>query len=236
MRRLFVPTMGPSDWRRLLADPQKQWREAKSAYEAAIAWEAARNGSRGLPPEVATLLDSQSEFRGASLLLGLPEHQVELEGGGHASQTDFWALLSAPIGIVSTAVEAKAGEPFDKRVSEWLSERTAKSGKPKRLEQLCTVLAIDQANAMDCRYQLVHRPVAAILEAKRFNLKTALFLVQAFAKNAESFKDYEHWARLFGVQPGENTLHRAGALSGIELWIGWVGADPAADATVRAAV
>ena len=26
MKRIFVPTMGPSDWRRLLADPEKQWK------------------------------------------------------------------------------------------------------------------------------------------------------------------------------------------------------------------
>src|SRR5205823_4916150 len=64
MRRLFVPTAGPSDWRRLLADPQKQWRPEKSAFEAAVSWEAARQSKRGLPPEVAAALDSQDEFRG----------------------------------------------------------------------------------------------------------------------------------------------------------------------------
>ncbi len=110
MRRLFVPTFGPSDWRRLLADPEKQWRSAKSAYESAVAWEAARSDARGLPPDVAGLLDTHEAFRGATLLLGIPEHQVPLDGGGHASQTDFWALLDAPIGVTSVAVEAKAGE------------------------------------------------------------------------------------------------------------------------------
>ena len=46
MNRLYVPTMGPSDWRRLLADPKRQWREKRSAYEAAVAWESARSSAR----------------------------------------------------------------------------------------------------------------------------------------------------------------------------------------------
>src|SRR5689334_19327954 len=126
MRRLFVPTFGPSDWRRLLADPGKQWRQTKSAYECAVAWEAARKDIRGLPPEVADLLDAYDQFRGASLLLGLPEHQVLLDGGAHLSQTDLWLLLDSPIGVTSVAVEAKAGESFDQTVSDWLKDASAK--------------------------------------------------------------------------------------------------------------
>lgn len=237
MRRLFVPTMGPSDWRRLLADPQKHWRESKSAYEAAVAWEAARKTLRGLPPEMEAVFDSHDAFRGASLLLGLPEHQVELEGGGHASQTDFWALLAAPIlGTISMAVEAKAGEPFDKTVSEWLAGKKESSGKPTRLAQLCRVLAMEESLSMNCRYQLMHRPVAAILEAKRFRLDNALFMVQAFGKNERSFQDYRNWAAVLGVEGKQGSIERAGKYDGVDLWIGWVDAPVAGHTTVRAAV
>jgi len=133
--------MGPSDWRRLLADPRKQWRATKSAYEAPVAWESARNGVRGLPSEIAAHLDSDAAFRGAHLLLALPEHQVALEGGGHASQTDLWALLSAPIGVVSTAIEAKAGEPFDRTVREWLSDASKRAAS--RIDSSSSVSSCD---------------------------------------------------------------------------------------------
>jgi hypothetical protein len=47
-----VPTLGPSDWRRLLADSDRHWKAGYSAYECAVAWEAARDTERGLPAEI----------------------------------------------------------------------------------------------------------------------------------------------------------------------------------------
>src|SRR5436189_93560 len=133
MKRLFVPTFvpsfGPSDWRRFLSDPETQWQRRQSAYEMAVAWEAERLGGHGIPDSVAAVLDSCPELKGASLLLGLPEHQVELHGGGHRSQTDLWALLDAPVGVVSTAIEAKAGEGLYQTMEEWLSGASERSGK-----------------------------------------------------------------------------------------------------------
>jgi hypothetical protein len=244
MRRLFVPTFGPSDWRRLLANPETQWRASKSAYECAVAWEAARMTPRGLPPDLISLFDSTDEFRGASLLLGVPEHQVQLPGGGHASQTDFWALIDAPIGVCSLALEAKAGEHFDDLVGDWLPTPTEDatnltkrpSGKPLRLKHLCEVMELRERDAIACRYQLLHRPVAAIREAKRFRLRTALFLVHAFGDNSESWKDYERWAGFLSVTVAENSIHRLGTRDGIDLWLGWLNSSSAGDPTVRAAV
>src|SRR5580704_5583917 len=135
MQRLFTPTYGPSDWRRLLADPDRQWRATRSAYELAVAWEAARRTERGMPSDVCTLLDATEDLRGARLLVGFPEHQVSLHGGGHASQTDLWALVDTSVGVMSTAIEAKAGEDFDEPVPKWLANASPNSGKPKRLQQ-----------------------------------------------------------------------------------------------------
>jgi len=236
MGRLFIPTAGPSDWRRLLADSMRQWRPEKSGYEAAVSWEAARGTPRGLPPKVAEVLDGHEEFRNASLLLGIPEHQVPLDGGGHASQTDLWALLATPGEIVSVAVEAKAGEPFDRTTAKWISEAPARSGKPARLTQLCQVLGIEREAALSCSYQLLHRPVAAILEAQRFRLRRALFMVQAFGENKASFIQYERWARLLGVDATQNTVHRLRSCIGVELWTAWICAQPAEPAIIRAAV
>lgn len=212
----------------------------KSAYELAVSWEAARSTSRGLPSGVQMLLDSTPEFKGASLLLGIPEHQVELTGGGHASQTDLWLLLGTESGVVSVAVEAKAGEPFDKPVPQWLSEGNERSGRPARLQQLCDVLGITHDQALRCRYQLLHRAVVPILEAKRFNLRRALFLVHSFEADPtgepRSFADYACFADQLGATPHRNAISHVGPRNGIDLWIAWISSEPANDETVRRAV
>jgi len=109
--RLFVPTLGATDWRRLLADPRKQWRQGRSAYELAVAWECARNSERGIPAAIATVLDTSPDLAGATLVIGLPELQVAMPGGGHASQTDLWVLLRRQSDLISASIEAKAGKP-----------------------------------------------------------------------------------------------------------------------------
>jgi hypothetical protein len=228
--------MGPSDWRRLLADPRKQWKRTKSAYESAVAWEASRDSKRGIPPEIAAKLDAHEYFRGASLLLGIPEHQVALEGGGHSSQTDLWALIAAPIGVVSVAVEAKAGEPFGETVEDWLRKAKLKSGKPARLKQICSLLRVSDVDVQRCRYQLMHRAAAAILEAQRFRLSTALFLVHAFGKNDDSLDDYTTWRRALGIDASSTDLQFADTFEGVALWMGWVAAAPATHEVLCAAV
>src|SRR5688500_6454146 len=37
-QRIYVPSTGPNDWRRLLADPAKQWRKGYSAMAVARCW------------------------------------------------------------------------------------------------------------------------------------------------------------------------------------------------------
>jgi hypothetical protein len=227
--RLLVPTVGLLDWQRLLCNPQKQWRKGRSAYELAVAWETARHTARGLPRDVADVLDRSPDLRDAQLLLAVPEHQVVLDGGGHQSQTDLWGLLRTPAGLVSIAVEAKAGEGFDKQVAAWLRDATPQSGKPERLEQLCRVLNIDERQARGCRYQLLHRTAAAILEAKRFGIARALLLVQSFCPDARAVRDYCAFGDRLGVALAENAVVSAGHRDGVDLWLAWVASSPEAD-------
>src|SRR3989442_897060 len=152
MSRFFVPTLGPTDWRRLLADPVTQWERYKSALEMAVCWEAARGLDRGLPPEVAGALDTVPQLQGAHLLIGLPEHKVSFEGGGHPSQNDLWALLRVRDDLVSMAVEAKAGEALDHLVRDWLPKDEKRSRKPERLSALQRRLGIGGADVADIRY------------------------------------------------------------------------------------
>lgn len=236
MKRLFVPTFGASDWRRFLSDPEIQWQRRQSAYEMAVAWEAERLGARGIPDSVAAVLDSCPAMKGASLLLGLPEHKVELHGGGHQSQTDLWALLHAPVGVVSAAIEAKAGEGLYQTVEEWLSGASERSGKPARLEQLKQLLEIDHASCLPLRYQLMHRTASAILEARRFHLRAALILVQSFTDDGESLADFVAFAKALGASAGENRIVEAPTKAGLRLWIGWVSTPPAELASLEAAI
>ena len=66
MNRIYLPSKNPTEWQRLLADPEK-WRSGFSAKTLAHAWHSAN----GLPPEIASL------FRGnglePDLLLAIPE-------------------------------------------------------------------------------------------------------------------------------------------------------------------
>jgi hypothetical protein len=219
-----------------LADPEKHWKRGRSAFETAVAWEAASRSDRGLPPSIASVLDTEPAFAGATLLLGVPEHQVVLDGGGHPSQTDLWAVLATTEGVASVAIEAKAGEPFDKPVRDWIADAPSGSGKPARLEQLCAALGLSRDAAMPLRYQLMHRSVAALLEGQRLRLARALFLVQHFGSPGESLADYKTWASALGVEAHENRLHRVGNRLGLDFWIGWVTSGFADDATVAAVV
>src|SRR5688572_20577597 len=136
MAKIFVPSKGPNDWRQLLADPDVHWRPTKSAFESATAWQGARRTARGLPTPIASALDSHPSTANAELVLALPELQVDLPGGGHASQNDVWALLRTEAQMISLCVEAKSGESFDRLVGEFLADAPSGSGKPQRLESL----------------------------------------------------------------------------------------------------
>src|SRR5260370_33711628 len=112
MKRVFIPSCGASDWRKLLADPETQWERKASAMELAVSWEAAQKTDRGLPLEIAKALDQVPSLAGAHLLVSLPEHKVTLKGRGKASQNDVWALLRPGNGNVSRAGEGKGAGPL----------------------------------------------------------------------------------------------------------------------------
>jgi hypothetical protein len=238
MKRLFTPTMGPSDWRRLLADPEKQWRPKKSALEMAVCWEAARESERGIPADVERVLDSFDRTRGAELLFAVPEHQVSFAGGGHASQNDLWALLRVGGDIVSLAIEAKAGEKLDDLVDDWLPEKGTSSRKPERLLDLREWLAVGDAELGHIRYQLLHRAASALKEAKRFGAAGALLLVQSFARERDipSLRDLEAFGELMGAEVAENAIATCGRRTCVPLMLGWVTSEPADVSRLFAAV
>lgn len=223
MRRLYVPTRGVESWQALLADPDKHWKEARSAYEAAHSWEAASSSPRGLPPEVARVLDTSPETTAAELVIGLPEHRVALPGGGHASQNDLWALLRAGPSTISMAVEAKAGERLGETVGEWRSDASPRSGKPVRLAAIRELLALEEADLDPVRYQLLHRAASALIEAERFGAARALVLVQAFGgeADAKSLADVGGFAGLYGRDFERNRVVHLTDRTPVPLLLAW---------------
>ncbi len=238
MPRIYIPSGGTADWRRLLAEPGKQWQPGKSALELAASWESARNTGRGLPAEIAACLDTEAILRGADLLVCFPEHQVHLEGGGHPSQNDLWALLRTTTGTASLALEAKAGEPLDKLVKDWLPVGNQRSGKPVRLAALQSILSIKDKDVSGIRYQLLHRAASALLEARRFHAESAVLIVQSFDRkdDEESWRDFVRFGERLGVAPIEGTLHRIPVQTEVPFYMGWVTSTPTTDANHRAPV
>jgi hypothetical protein len=238
MSRLLIPTLGPSDWRRLLANPSTQWVRGKSAYETAVAWEAARTTPRGLPLQVVQILDAHEDLRGASLLLGIPEHRVYFPGGGHASQTDLWALLRKEAHLISLAVEGKSGESFDKTVGKWLTSAKPNSGKPNRLAFLRERLGLSHVEVTSIRYQLLHRTASVLIEAERFTADLAVLLIQSFGgqHDAASFSDFQAFGRLFDLELNLGELSEAKVPGNPRLLLGWIACQAAKERGHMAAV
>lgn len=239
MTRFYIPTLGPTDWRRLLADPTTQWRRTKSAFEMAVCWEAIRDSERGLPLEIAAAIDSASYLKGASLIFACPEHKVFLEGGGHPSQNDLWGLLRIPNGLASFTIEAKAGEKLDDIVDVWLQKKaTDKTNKAVRLAALQRRLGISGEETNHIRYQLLHRTVSALIEAERCTADCAVMIVQSFNRTADeqSWKDFCSFAELMGTSAVEGRIVPSPSKTNVPLLLGWVTSPPASAELCAAAV
>ena len=234
MRRIFVPGKGLGDWQALLADPERHWKRGRSAFELAVSWEAVADSNRGLPVKVAALLDQKSTTAGATLLLALPEHKVKVPGQGYPSQSDVWALLKNTNGLISIAIEGKAGESFDKTVAEWLAtSKSYTTNKHQRLNGLCQILNLPVNATDDLRYQLLHRAASAALRAQDFGAAQAAVVIQSFGDAAVGFSDFHAFALRLGatsVQRGQLVSVRPAG--GVNLFLGWLDCPFATDADI----
>ena len=175
---------------------------------------------------------------GANVLICFPEHRVHLEGGGHPSQNDLWALLRTAAGNTSLAREAKAGEPLDKLVGDWLADGVQGSRKPQRLAALQSILGISEKDVSGIRYQLLHRAASALLEARRFHAESAVLIVQSFDRKAdeESWQYFRKFCDLLGTTPSEGALQQTTVRTSVPLYIGWVTSVPATEHLLGAAI
>jgi len=221
-------------WRAGLADPYLHWRRKKSAWEMAVAWESRRDSDSGLPLEVAAALDGHPDLKNPTLLLGLVEHRVLLDTKKTPSQNDLWCMFLTDSGQVSVAIEAKAGEDFDRRLSEWLVSDG--EGKTQRLQFLCRTLGLEPNPDVSLRYQLFHRTASAVLEAKRWRVGRALMLVQSFSESRTSWQDFVHFAAQFRLSVAKGAVSGPVRVEDTELYLGWVESPLATDAVAGLAV
>lgn len=217
--RVHVPAVSPDDWRRLLAEPDKHWRQGYSAHAVAHSWQEAD----GFPEEVRAVLSRCPRFENVELLLAIPEHQVPLPGGQRPSQNDVWALGRGSHGLVSVAVEGKVAEPFGEPVGKW--RENASEGKNVRLQFLCEQLGLAYPPPDEIAYQLLHRTVSAIIEARRFLARDAVMLVHSFSASDAWFEDYAQFLSLLGVTARIGELATVPGRAEPALHLAWVRGD-----------
>ncbi len=216
MGKILIPADSPDDWQRFLAEPEKQWKTGYSARSMAYCWQEAD----GIPTDLVAVLEQAPAFSGIETLLVIPEHKVPLPGGSQPSQNDAWVLAKANGELISIAVEGKVSEPFGPTLGEWDSKSSP--GKTKRFEYLCSLMEFDTAPCNDIRYQLLHRTASAIIEAQRFNAKSAVMVVHSFCQTDEWFSDYEKFLALFEAEAKLNSVVGVGEKSGVQLYFAWV--------------
>ena len=218
MGKFYIPTTGPEDWKKLLADPEKQWRSGYSAKALACCWEEA-----GGFPESVEKVFSQSELelvKGIEFLLGFPEYKVPLKGGRRPSQNDILVLAHSRGQLITIAVEGKVAESFGPTISRW--KKPDSQGKRCRLDYLCGLLGLSGESLDHIRYQLLHRAASALIEAERFNASAAMMLVHSFSQEHIWFEDYQAFINLFGKSGTPNSITHVGERNGVELYLSWV--------------
>lgn len=241
MNRYLIELRSLCDWQSRLGDPVMHWKRGASAMELAIQWTmaSAKDGS-DLPAGVQQIL--QPVIRGihAKVKLAVPELQTTLAGKGKPSQTDLWVLLDTDKGFVSVSVEGKAREPFGELTAKWIDVKNNHE-RWIRLRYLCAALGLDPEGTLvrSIRYQLLHRTVAAIKEAREWKASAAVMLVQCFAHESregrQSWEDFRTLCAALGADCERDRLSQATGVPGdLPLWLGWLDCGCADDVTALA--
>lgn len=218
MQALNPEVKSLKDWQQLLADPEKHWRKGYSAYELAYSW----MNSAGFPVSVDNVLDNSgfSEFKDLKIDIAYPERRTNLNDSRKPSQTDLMVFANGANGRVVIGVEGKVDESFGPIVHARYSNTEANRS---RLNFLCSQLELSSGKVEYVRYQLIHRSVATILEAKNCNAKIALMLVHSFSEKDSSFNDYKSFLEVFNFYNVQiNKIYGHILLRDIRLFIGWI--------------
>lgn len=204
------------DWRKALQDPIKHWKPGFSAWALAHCWEAAH----GFPPEIYKLL---SCFPDVTIEKGFVEHLVGLPGRGGASHNDLFVLAHATGERLCIAVEGKMNETFGPLLHKW---RNGSPNRELRLAELLGLLGLPGDIPNTLRYQLLHRLVCPVIEAKRRRARYAIMIIHSFSDCDASFLDFAAMLNLYGIANAQpDTLYHLRTLETVELYAGWARGD-----------
>ena len=219
MKRIYVPSLSPLNWKPLLSQPDLHWKAGFSAMTLARSWQAA---PEDMPEEIAQILHDTPHpvFADAKLLLAIPEYCVDLPGGTRATQTDLFALVRGKGGLGVLAVEGKVDEELGPTV-----QTRRKDGAAERLTYLHELLRLSEGQSANLRYQLVHRTAAAVLLAQEFGCSATAMIVHSFSPTKMWYPDFVAFAVALGGRPQEQGLINVGERGGIALHLGWVQGD-----------
>jgi hypothetical protein len=220
LNRLHVPLLEPEDVKRHLAK-DIHWKPGYSAQQLVLAWS---NSKDGFPDHVKSVLRTCPQYENAELIDGCFEREVDLGTAGRNSQTDLMVIAGIGKEIAIIAVEGKVDEPFGQVVSEWNDNSV---GKITRLNALCATLGLDIRSIGHLRYQLLHRTVSAVYEAKRYRCRQALMLVHSFSPTKAWLADFEAFALAMGTGiKGSDLVSPAKDCEGVTTRLAWVSDKP----------
>jgi hypothetical protein len=217
MKRIYISSTGPEDWRLRLASPERQWKRGYSARTLAYCWEEAN----GFPSEIASLLETSGEstLKDPELLLAIPEYKVPLKGHGKPSQNDVFVLAKNESNeLITIVIEGKVSETFGPTVGQWSKPET--KGKRLRLAGLKKRLGVEEIGE-HIRYQLVHRTASSVIEAERFGAGFAVMIVHSFSDEKIGYDDFSEFLALFGVEASQDQLVFLSNVNGVSLYCGW---------------
>ena len=220
MVTFYLPTRSAEQWAQRLAEPTKHWRQGFSARTLAYCWQEAD----GFPSEVRTVLHAANPSARSSCCSAFQNTKCRCRAARAPPRVTSGASPS-PARAVSIAIEGKVAEPFGPTVGDWLA--AGSPGKRARLGFLQDQLSLSAEPPHGIRYQLLHRSVSAIVEAKRFAARQAIMLVHSFSPTNAWFADFAAFARTLGVEAEPNRLFPAGIRAGVEFYLGWVSGNQA---------
>jgi hypothetical protein len=215
--RIFVPSLGPYNWRPLLREPDRPWPPGSSPRVIAHAWEAAA----GLPDEVTGILSTA--VGKAEALLALPHHETQIPGETPEDTSGLLVLLRHNAGLMTCAIEGKVDEPFGPTVGEKKTELAL--GGSALLTYLGHMLGIDcWPDDVHCR--LLHRTASALIESDRYFANDAAMIVHSFSPGRRWFDAFRRFCQVLGSDPSGTDVPAVVQLpNGKRLVLGWACGD-----------
>jgi Domain of unknown function (DUF6946) len=183
------PILDLLDWsKRAGPKSSDQWREDRSAMEAARSWLAARPE---LPAEIAALLASHSAFGIVNQWEAEPEARLPFDDfPGEPRNTDLAVYGRDQFGDFALAVEAKADEPFGGSIADALAAavdrklENPRSNGVARVEQLAMALLGPRLKGEPAlgqlRYQLLTATAGALRAGETRGATRVVLVVQEF--------------------------------------------------------